>query len=326
MGVERRRESAAGLRRLFQTHWDHLTLLIEQRMAGRESARRRALIDEGAVDTLVDGTNTLLRLVSGYKNRLRKSVHQVLDHVDQLVSRLPPPIEVGSQRFVQDPRVNAFFVNVESIRSIFSQSHELQSYFADPLFSGNTHAYAVMFMTKVEKEVLGSAMVGNILRQDVRKTTVRFTDHKILQPRESEALARQALERFLFESLVNYLNYRLARLGIGEAGGSGPCAELARTSGEGPPNLKDPEIYLQYLCKALDSHRELLRLEASSIRVNRIGEKVADDSRQLAHELNLDEIRLGLHGHEVITLVSYPRNEMIPRDELLRRASAHLMI
>jgi hypothetical protein len=324
MGIERRNNSAGVLRQLFAEQWDYLSGLLERQLAKRQDSRQKALLENGAVDVLVDGTNSRLRLLSGYKNRLRKSVRQLLDYVEQLVAQIPPPLEVSGARFLQDSRVNAFFVNRDSIRDIFSQSHALQAFFAEPLFTGCSHAYAIMFMVKLEKEVLGAAMEGNQLRRDVRKTTVSFTDHKIREPKDTEAQVRQALERFLFESLVEYVNYQLARLRTGTIGGRGPCAEMARSLGDGPPNLKDPEVYMQYLCKALDAHTQLLRLETDTIRINRIGEKVAADSGQVAHDLDLHAIRLGHHGHQVVTLVTYPRDELVHRDELLRRASVAL--
>ena len=324
MGIERRNTSAQSLRQLFQNQWEYLNSLLQRQFADRRVARHRDLIEEGAVEAVVDGTNALLRLASGYKNRLRESVRGLLDHVGELVAELPTPIDVGGNRFVRDPCVNAFFVNVDTIRETFSQSHELQSFFSDPMFNSRSHAFAVMFMNKVEKEVLGAAMVGGILRHDVRKTTVSFTDHEIVQPRESEAQVRHALERLLFERFVEYVKHCLTQLALGRVDESGPCSGLARSATGEPPNLKDPGVYLHYLTKALDSHRELLRLEASTVRVNRIGELAAAESAQVTNDLRLLEIRLGHHAHEVLTLVSYPREEMISQDELLRRASARL--
>lgn len=324
MVVERRRTSTHSLRQLFQNQWEHLNSLLQRRFAKRREARHRDLTEEGAVEAVVDGTNALLRLASGYKSRLRKSVRGLLEHVDELVAELPAPIEVGGERFLHDPCVNAFFVNVDTIRETFSHSHDLQSFFSDPMFNSRSHAFAVMFMNKVEREVLGAAMVDGILRQDVRKTTISFTDHEILQPRESEAQVRDALESLLFERFVAYVKHCLTQLGLGRVDESGPCSALIQSATGEPPNLKDPSVYLHYLTRALDSHRELLRLEASTIRVNRIGELVAAESAQVTNHLKLLEIRLGHHAHEVLTLVSYPREEMISQDELLRRASARL--
>ena len=323
MGIERRNTSAHSLRQLFQNQWEHLNSLLQRRLAERRRARHRGLVEESAVEAVVDGTNALLRLASGYKSRLRTSVRDLLDHVDELVAELPAPIDVGGDRFAHDPCVNAFFVNVDTIRETFSQSHDLQSFFSDPMFNSRTHAFAVMFMNKVEKEVLGAAMVGDILRHDVRKKTVSFTDHEILQPRESEAQVRESLKRLLFERFVEYVRHCLTQLSTGGTKESGPCSGLAQSPTGEPANLKDPGVYLHYLTKALDSHRELLRLEASTIRVNRIGELAAAGSAQVTNNLKLLEIRLG-HRAEVLTLVSYPREEMISQDELLRRASASL--
>ena len=324
MGIERRRISANSLRQLFQNQWEHLNSLLQQRFAERRTAKHRGFVEENAVESVVDGTNPLLRLASGYKTRLRKSVRGLLDHVDELVEELPAPIDVGGELFLHDPRVNAFFVNVDTIRETFSQSHDLQSFFADPMFNSRNHAFAVMLMNKVEREVLGAAMVDGVLHHDVRKTTISFTDHQILQPRESETQVREALERLLFDRFVEYLRNCLSQLSLGRVDDSGACSGLAQSATGEPPNLKDPGVYLHYLTKVLDSHRELLRLEASTIRVNRIGELVTAESAQVVNDLKLLEIRLGHHAHEVLTLVRYPRKQMISQDELLRRASARL--
>ena len=184
MAIERRKTSAQSLRQLFQSQWSYLNSLLQRRFADRKAARHQDLTEQSAAETVVDGTNARLRLVSGYKSRLRKSVRGLLEHVDGLVAQLPAPIDVGGGRFLHDPCVNAFFVNQDTIRDTFSQSYDLQSFFSNPMFNSHSHAFAVMFMNKVEKEVLGAAMVDGTARQDVRKTTVSFTDHKILQPRE----------------------------------------------------------------------------------------------------------------------------------------------
>ena len=324
MGIERRRTAAQSLRQFFEHHWSYLNALLERRSGESEAARQRERFEQDAVEVVVDGTNSRLRLASGYKKRLRMGVRGLLVHVDRLVAELPGPIDVGADRFLQDPRVNAFLVNRDAIQDIFSQSHEVQSFFSDPLFNSSSHAFAVMLMRKVEKKVLGSAIVDGVLCQDARKTTVSFTGHRILQPRESEAQARDALERLLLARYVEHVNGCLARLGVGDAGASDRRAGWIPSAAGELPNLKDPEVYLHYLSRALDSHRELLRVETSTIRVNRVGEMVAADSNQPANDLDLHEICLGDHAQEVLTLVRYPRAEMLSRDELLQRAAANL--
>ena len=281
-------------------------------------------MEQGAVETVVDGTNSLLRLASGYKNRLRNSVRGLLEHVDRLVAQLPAPIDVGAEQFLHDPRVNAFFVNVDAIRDTFSQSHDMQTFFSNAMFNSRSHAFAVMFMNKVEKEVFGTAMVDGALRQDVRKTTVSFTNHSIVQPRESETQVRDAVERLLFERFVKYVNHCMARMSRGGVDDSGACSDLVRMAKSETRSLKDPDVYLHYLIRALDSHQQLLRMEANTIRVNRIGEVVTAGSQQVANNLELLSIRLGHHASEVLTLVRYSRKEMLSQDELLRRAMGRL--
>ena len=167
-------------------------------------------------------------------------------------------------------------------------------------------------------------MVDGRLCRDVRTTTVSFTGHRVLQPRENEAQVRGALERLLLERIVEHVNGCLARMSLGEVSGAGICAGLSALATGASASLNDPEVYLHHLCKFLDSHRELLKLEASAVRVNRIGEIVPADSKQLANDLQLYEMCLGGDALGALALVTYPREEMLSSDELLRRATAGL--
>jgi len=78
------------------------------------------------LESVVDGTDSKIRLVPGYKKKLQGSIHYSLEFADDLVNQIPMAIEVSSSTFTSDPYVNAFFTNVTDLQSIFSHSSEVQ--------------------------------------------------------------------------------------------------------------------------------------------------------------------------------------------------------
>ena len=69
---------------------------------------------------------------------------------------------------------------------------------------------------------------------------------------------------------------------------------------------------------------EILRLEANVMRVNRIGNRVTEDSKEAVNEFTLYELGLGDQPSQAIAMVVYPRTEMESRDALLRAAELSL--
>ncbi len=308
MDSNRRNPETASLRLFFQVQLERITTLVDHYASRRRASLQRDSLEAAAVESVVKGTDSRLRSVSTYRKRLRAGVRALMDNVDHLVDRIPPPIEVNQHSFLHDPRVNAFFVNKASIRGLFSRSPELQDFFSDPGNSGLEHACAILFMARSEKEVFSSGLADGLLVRDVKQTTVSFTDHVISQPRVSESEVRLALRQFLFKRYVEYIDYQLALLN----------AALGRSV------LNSPSIYLDALERALERPEELLRLESTVMRVNRVGMRVTEDSKEAVNEFTLYELGLGEQPNQAIALVVYPRIEMESRDALLRAAELSL--
>lgn len=317
MTVNRRKPEAAGIRALFQVQWDHITSLLDQRLAHREANKRRATREIEAVEAVVNGTDGRMRLVSWYKTRLRRAVQELLSYVEGMVARVPEPIPISRERFFVDPRVSTFFVNRDAIGEVFSRSHELQSFFRNPRFSDVPEVWAILFMNKVEREVLGLGMHGDVLTRDIRQTSISFTNHRIVQPCASEEAVRSALEQVLFDNYVQFVNYRLTRLRAGQT------TNRANPSGEQVGNeaidLKNPAVYLEELSRILERPDDLLRLDAGVVRMNRVGIKVEEGSSEVAHDIRLYELGYGERGRQVLTLVTYPRSQMLSQEDIWRR-------
>lgn len=313
MKNNRRSAEASGLRQLFQQQWDHILELIEQNRSEKEEARRQRKAELSAVETVVDGTNSRMRIVSSYREKLRYSTRILLNHVDSLVENLPDPIIISQDRFSQDPQLNASFVNKESIADIFSRSHELQEFLATVYNSHLDQVYALLFMTRNEKSIQGIDMTGEVLTHGVQQTTISFSNHQVCSPCATEDEIKKALKKYLFDSIVSHVQYFMAH-------------STQRINGENHAiPLNNPEIYLQELVNILGSPDKLLRINKDVIRVNRMGIKIPGHSKTRANEISLHEIQLAGWVNRVVIMVRYPRTEILPVEAIRKQAIASFL-
>lgn len=144
---------------------------------------------------------------SGYPQRYAPAVATALDYVQQLVQRLPGPVEVSPEAYARDPLVHALFPSLESLSETLSLSRALQDYYqrhpeVDEL-------YALMGMRRQEKTLLGLEPNGKLLQHDVLQTVVYFTGHTLDLPAPSTTEARQQITLSLLDSLADKVKKRL---------------------------------------------------------------------------------------------------------------------
>ena len=132
------------------------------------------------IERVVDGTDPRLRAVSHYRRKLWPAVERGIDYVVNFVNVLPPAITADRQGYMSDPRLRALFASPESLREILSFSDGARNYLKqapDPL---PMELYAGLGAVRVEKNVLGIEMDGEILRRDVPQIMVNFSDHRVV--------------------------------------------------------------------------------------------------------------------------------------------------
>jgi hypothetical protein len=130
-----------------------------------------------AIDVIVEQTDPRLRFVSGYRRKLRKPVVRSLVYTDDLVARIPGPFEISRKTYGSDPQVNALFGSADDIEDLFAHSEMLQRFFRDT--PGCDVVYVPLIMLRREKRVLGMALSGDIVRRDVARTAVNFSEHRL---------------------------------------------------------------------------------------------------------------------------------------------------
>ena len=324
--------------------------------------RERAAYLREAIETVVDGTDTRIRLVRGYQKKLAKCVGSSLEYVDALVEKIPAPVDINKQMFATDPRVHAFFVSVKHMQTSFSRSSELREFFEDPGHRGTTHSVALLCMQRSEKKGFGLDLVGNMVRRDVPQTTVSFSDHQVFSPSATEADAREGIKQCIFNGLVTNALERIASLSAEKQRLQSykrdlslqlrhlqtsrqelvpsylsdreqarkiedikrKLAEIESNSKQNKVALVTPEDYLAQVKRTLKHPQRYISLRNVSIKLNRMGVKIREGSGQAGAKIDLAEIKIGNTPKRVVLLARFPRDELLPKEDFVQQADRYL--
>jgi hypothetical protein len=311
MSRNRRIFEAAALRELFREQWARICEL-HGAQAARDDLETAAVDD--AIEDIVDGTSAKVRAIGSYRKRLRASARAMLDHVTDVVARMPEPVPITRSAFTADARVNAFFVNPAAIEETCGSDRTLRDFFGG--CSSPDRAYFSLFMSRTEREMLGIGSFGEMLVRDVRQTTVAFSGHRLIAPCLNEAEARTALRKHLFDSVVAYVRGQLVQ------------RETARPrrGTRATATSMSPEAYLDRLAAVLGQPQALLRTEEDFLVISRLGVKLDECDQTQANALRVQEIAIGDRDARVAVLATYPRAEMCETDRRLAKARAALAV
>jgi len=315
----------------------------------QETALRRCRIAEAinTVESVVDGTDSKIRLVPGYKKKLQNVIQSSLDFADGLAKQIPEAIEVSSSTFTTDPYVNAFFANVGDLQSVFSHSSEIQDYMED-CHANDARCCALLCMERTEKTVMGMELSGNMLKKDVLQVAVNFSDHRIYSPAPSEPEAREGLKVCLFQGLVTNALERIVKLRLanhrlqskrqmlyarlmrykqrareveqGTRAGVKLALDIEETGRElrkieiemiSTP-LITPQVALEQVTEVFGKPDDFVHVRNQSLNLDKMGIKISDDAPQPGNKINLTEVTIGDGLPRVVTLATFPGKARIP--------------
>ncbi len=155
-----------------------------------------------AVERVIEGTDPRLKAMSGARERLSPAVEHALDFAHTAVSHIPAGIELTPENWGRTPLLHAFFTRPGDVGEALSASQDLRDFMKSPAASGMETLHCVVAATRVERTVLGHAMEGEMLRQDVAQRTVSFSDMRIAGFTATEDVLRAGMEDFVLEQLV----------------------------------------------------------------------------------------------------------------------------
>lgn len=307
---------------------------------------------DAAIDRVIAGTDPRLKAISGVRERLAPAVEQSLAYAHEMVARIPAKVELTAEQWSHTPLLKAFFTRPADITEALAASQDLRDFLKTDAALGMDTLFGVVAATRVERTVLGSAMEGDMLRQDVAQKTVSFNDLRIAGFMRSDAEIRAALEDFVLEQLVLaalrdvasnkqrsdqlgvYRQLLLTRLRLLEQSGAGLDSRLDSTpheetdlgrlrsqlaANEAELNELKPsglglESYLDPVIEALHSAETIIQPRRVSLRLNAMNIIVGPDVAD-ASEIELVEFSTANpeRPRRVGFLVSFPRTAFVER-------------
>lgn len=289
-----------------------------------------------------------LRMARHYRRRLAVAVAETVRYKDSLVASLPAPHEASVNAWSSDPCIRAFFATPEDLPRAFSRSSELRAYFdRNP---DTREAYAVLGMAMFERRVLGVALEGETMRNDVALTTLCFSDHRVRICGRTDAELRQEIGGLLVDQLAleglemlaahrrdlvaegrELLHERSALLqrqgtGVGAMVGGEPevdTEELASLQAKIEENannlaaLRVPteviELELERICNVLSDPSTHLYVTKKQVRIDLMN-VVQENAGQGCHEIEFDIARIPGNPPRIraFLLVHFARAELLP--------------
>ena len=165
---------------------------------------------EKAIERTVDGTDPRLRALPGYRKRLHGPVIHAIDHVVALVDSLSAPLPATRADFSGDPRLMALFASADHMREVFAGDIMLGE-FRDRHPAGEMIT-ALLLAERVEKNVLGMELDGEMLKREVAQVAVNFRSHRLADPDVSEAETRRQLKRRAGDHLLSMALLRITEV------------------------------------------------------------------------------------------------------------------
>jgi len=103
-------------------------------------------------------------------------------------------------------------------------------------------------------------------------------------------------------------------------------ALVEREIAQGVPRLTSLEDYLEFVADVLGNPQQYLNGCSSSIRLSRLGIKLEGGRTDAGNEIPLFLFRLASHTPRVGSLVRFPRAELLPPQDFVRRADLFLTL
>ena len=301
-----------------------------------------------AIDRVIEGTDTKLRLVPGYQKKLQLEVAASLEYIAQLVDQISGPMDVSRKTFISDPEVRAYFSTPDALQNIFSCGTELKTFFEQQENADTDVCCALLCANKEEKKIMGSALEGEFIQHDVIQTAISFFDYKVLSPAIDDSDVRSGIKKCIFDGLVTYALQHIANIKIErrdlihkrrilhaqlrsrQSEGNGLSALLAEAHFESEQcnnlaaELKDAEtrlksitgdrdvlsFYLEEIRKVLAQPENFIQLNVACFHLSDMGIMLEGDAAQSVNAVCFSELEITNVMKRVVTIIRYNRNEI----------------
>lgn len=301
MNDNRRSREALGLRTFFDEQLHHLQKLAGGVGAYIHEKDRRTRQERQIIESFVDASNSKMRAVQGYSERLREHVQVLYHHVLKVADEIPPPVNLDLNAFNTNPLINALFVNGKDIDKLVKIDLDVDAYL-------RTHGkyqipvlYALLTACRSEKRTLGMGMQGDVLIREVWQQTVNFSAHKLHEPCADEMELNTALKTYLFDRVTTLVKQEMM------SRPPHPSFKPDKSYESRIKSLANPDVYLDQLIEHLKTPSKLLSMDKIHFRLSKLGVELDDGDRQCANEFDVHELDWGNNIRNVVLQIAHVR-------------------
>ena len=165
---------------------------------------------EAAIERAVDGIDSRLRTLPGYRKLLRAPVVHAIDHVVALVDGLPAPVAATRSHYGDDVHLRTLFASADRMLDILANDTALNEFRDSPSAAAVAQVNALLLVEHTVKHVMGIELDGEMLRRDVAQVAMNFRGHRLVDPAVSEEEVRRQLKRRAFDCLLSLGLTRIA--------------------------------------------------------------------------------------------------------------------
>jgi hypothetical protein len=302
MNDDRRAYEALSLRAFFDDQIHHLQELVGSLSGYIHDGEPQAEEDRQIVENFVDASNSKMRAVHDYSDKLRRHVRALYNHILLVANEIPPPIGLNRDAFVTDPLVNTLFVLSKDIDKLLNTDTNIDAY----LRAHNKYQvpvlYALLTVSKSEKRTLGVGMLGDMVIHDVPQQAVNFSSHKIHAPCASSAELSTALKNYLFSRVVALIKQDMTSRMTDQLFNTSDVSYESRVK-----SLGNPYVYLNTLIEYLETPANLLSIDKTHFKLSKLGIKLESDDMQSANEFDIHELIWSDGSRNVILQIAHTR-------------------
>ena len=298
-----------------------------------------------AIELVVDNSSPKIRLIRGYKKQLRQPVESALNHIAQLMEKIPEPLDLTGEAKTINQLTQVFFLNQDELRMAASNDPELTKFLAD---NDALVFFVLLTMDRHVKTRYGSRLQGEMVVRDVALKSVGFSEHKFRVPSLTMAdvhsavssgllqlLAHQALENIIEEQsrkaeLDELKDELTAKMDIMASERrqmvlewqDGASMQLYRESQELLDTIEDQlrvlqtkelglDFYLHHVRDVLNHPDQYLSAERINLKLDRTGMLIEGDAGKGEDQIRVVDFNLNLNQRRSAALLKCDRNVLM---------------
>ena len=321
-----------GLKSLLTAFYQRVVGGSDRRLPNHEE--EDAVLDE--IDRIAQETDSTILPVRRFRKKILPSVQHAMAYISGLILQIPGPVDFDPDRWEDDPLLRAMFISREELIGVLQSSKALKDFFRR---TNAFQAFAILVAERKEKQFYGTEKNGEIVRRDVPQKAVFFEDFRVFAPAADLAQARlQVQHRALvslftqaFEKITDLQLWReelekhreLLEFKVKQPEGTDPKRDLNHTEvddiqsqaslealGDITRKIKEikaeldkPEDRIELLNAILSKPDQHLRLEAVSLKLSRLGIRLAPSSTEPANEFEVAEFELGQEPKQTLVWI-----------------------